>query len=555
MKFIISIILFFCAAGVCNAEWVATDIAAGQYHTCAVISSKVFCWGYNSHGQIGNGESCAAECEYNTPQLILDPNSGVKTGQIGGYNITKVAVGDNHSCAIVEVGGNGQVFCWGRNDEGQLGTADVVSSANPRAVGTETYFSDIALSGNFSCGTYAENNGVACWRLGNNSPVQKIDGTLNSVSAISTGHNHACAIFENKVSCWGDSNSWGQLGDNGTHGSGILTPYPIYDPATTSNSGLVNDKIPSLLKAGGYNTFVKSSEENLWGFGLLDMCQVNATGCGTESAFTNVMVNAGDYEEPLAVGYKHVCGTSAGSLFCWGNNNKGQLGGGSVNASSPYYQQTPVSVDSSVYDDDMVTAVSAGFEHTCAIVAGKIYCWGDNTHGQLGDGTTTSRAVPTLINFDFEATEICGDEIDNDGDGFIDEECNCGSEEICGDDLDNDCNGVADDGCEADAIAKSVRHSVNDFHNVCSITTDDILYCNGSNAYGAVGDGTTTHQPAPFAALTDVNAVSHGDRLTCAIKNNGDLYCTGRNNHGQVGIGNTTTQNTFQYVTDNVSQI
>jgi alpha-tubulin suppressor-like RCC1 family protein len=99
--------------------------------------------------------------------------------------------------------------------------------------------------------------------------------------------------------------------------------------------------------------------------------------------------NGAEFSE-LAVGGSHTCGIAGGAVYCWGSNSDGQLGGGSFGGSA----STPVRAASSTF----FAHLTAGERHTCALNGSRVaYCWGLNAEGQLGDGTTTSRSVPTAV--------------------------------------------------------------------------------------------------------------------------------------------------------------
>ena len=313
------------------------------------------------------------------------------------------------------------MYCWGYGGCGQLGTGDTANKSQPSLISTSTHFSDIALGSYYSCGISETQTSILCWGNGNPTPTEIYNGT--DISAIALREEHACAIVSGLVYCWG-GNGWGQLGIGSTE-SQVTPNIRIKDPLTdTLNSGTIGGSTISELWAGGYNTFVRTSDkQELYGVGSIDMCQVSgASGCGDPSSYlTQMTISAEQYSSPIAVGFQHACGIKATNLYCWGYNSRGQLGIGSANVSYPYYINGGTSIDSSYFGGYPVYAVSAGYEHTCAIAGGNFYCWGENSYGQLGDGSATPRYTPTLVNFG-EVLEICGDGLDNDCDGEIDED-------------------------------------------------------------------------------------------------------------------------------------
>ena len=191
----------------------------------------------------------------------------------------------------------------------------------------------------------------------------------------------------------------------------------------------------------------------------------------------------------VSAGDAHTCAvTTAGGLKCWGLNSNGQLGDGTTTD-----RTTPADV---VGLTSGVAAVSAGFSHTCALTTvGGLKCWGLNEHGGLGDGTTTQRTTPVAVT------------------GLT--------------------SGVA-------AISAGGVHT-------CALTTAGGLKCWGFNGSGQLGDGTTTDRTTPVdvAGLTSgVTAVTVKGNHSCALTAAGGGKCWGSNNNGQLGDGTFTNRTT-----------
>ena len=189
----------------------------------------------------------------------------------------------------------------------------------------------------------------------------------------------------------------------------------------------------------------------------------------------------------VSVGGIHTCGVAAGGVaYCWGWNTRGQLGDGT----SGTERWVPVRV----VGDARFAAVSAGDRYTCGLTTtGAAYCWGLNGWGQLGDGTTTDRSSPVLVagvlNFKLVATG---------------------------------------------------------FRQTCAIAVSGAAYCWGLNRAGQLGDGTTTDRSSPARVAGDLtfSAVSAGDFHTCGVTTAGAAYCWGANGDGQLGDGSTTNRST-----------
>jgi len=137
-----------------------------------------------------------------------------------------------------------------------------------------------------------------------------------------------------------------------------------------------------------------------------------------------------------------------------------------------------------------------GYFHTCAyLTGGPLKCWGYNSHGQLGDGTTTNRLTPTTINV----------------------------------------------GGAVELLA--LKGSISGYHT-CTYLTGGTLKCWGSNDNGQLGDGTTTNRITPTTINVGgaVELLALGDLYTCAYLTSGTLKCWGRNANGQLGDGTTTNR-------------
>ena len=188
----------------------------------------------------------------------------------------------------------------------------------------------------------------------------------------------------------------------------------------------------------------------------------------------------------IAAGYFHTCALmNTGGVLCWGGNSDGQLGDGTT---TNHY--TPVAVSGL---SSGVTAIAAGSYHTCALTnTGGVLCWGNNWYGQLGDGTTTNRYAPVAVN-----------------------------------------------GLSSGVVAIAAGG----FFHTCALTNTGGVLCWGNNWYGQLGDGTTTNRYAPAAVSglsSGVTAIAADGDHTCALTNTGGVLCWGNNWYGQLGDGTTT---------------
>jgi alpha-tubulin suppressor-like RCC1 family protein len=367
------------------------SVAVGEASACAILrSSAVDCWGAGDHGQLGNG-------------AISDSSNPVEVTGLTTASI--VAVGANHACALLPTGysaspgpfqyvPDGGVECWGDNSHGQLGDGTTSDSAVPVAVAGITDAVTISAGGDHTCAQLLSGE-IDCW--GDNSHGQLGDGTttdsptpvavsgLGQVRGVATGEFHTCTTLVNDngtpagVSCWGD-NSHGQLGDGTTTDS----PTPVDVAGLTDAQGLV---------AAGSGTCAATPTDGPLCWGDNSHGQL---GDGTTTDSSTPVAVAGTPQsgetDDLALGDASAC-TLAGptiSLTCWGDNSHGQLGDGTT-TDSP----TPVTVSGIA----QVGQIALGGTESCAYTQpdSAVRCWGDNSHGQLGDGTTTNRSTPTLV--------------------------------------------------------------------------------------------------------------------------------------------------------------
>ncbi len=196
------------------------EIVAGDDHTCALMADRtVRCWGDNAEGQLGDGGACGGVCPYAV--VVCVPGAG-RCGWL--TDVVSLSAGAAHTCAVLT---DGELLCWGRNAQGQLGDGTTQSSDRPVAAA----LTDVAAVAAGVAHTCAVNlaGGVRCWgsnsvgQLGDGgtqnslTPVQ-VEGLESGVLSISAGGSHTCALLESGgVRCWG-WNADGRLGD------GTFTP-------------------------------------------------------------------------------------------------------------------------------------------------------------------------------------------------------------------------------------------------------------------------------------------------------------------------------------------
>jgi alpha-tubulin suppressor-like RCC1 family protein len=355
-------------------EGPVTSIVAGHEHTCALMSDYgVRCWGSNAYGQLGLGTADASP----HPQPIAVPClSGVK----------QVAAGKSHTCAL---NAEGEVFCWGRNHEGQLGTGDFSAYTSPQKVKMLDPAQEITAGDDFTCARMNLGDTAFCWgangrkQLGSGFPDPSssipIGALLNNSTVIAAGSEHACALHnEGQLACWG-KNTDGQAGVDPAIETEVDQPTPIMIATA-----------PVQLAMGGVHSCALASDKLAYCWGSNSDGQLDP-GAATPYHFvpepvsfpTETLLSA------IALGGHHSCAIQdeEKAVFCWGKNSSGQLGAGNFDLAS---DPVPVMLAA----EGGVKALALGFAHSCALAQNAVKCWGDNAAGQLGVSVLEPAATP-----------------------------------------------------------------------------------------------------------------------------------------------------------------
>jgi alpha-tubulin suppressor-like RCC1 family protein len=355
-------------------------LSAGSRHVCAVTDSGgVKCWGLNGSLQAGG----PALTNSNVPLDV--------TGFGDGVVITAVSAGALHTCALTSTGG---VKCWGY---GCVVPGDGLcspNSAEPKDVpALASGVTAIAAGALHTCAITSA-GGVKCW--GYNDSGQIGDGTkynattpvdvvglTSGVAMIGRGLDYSCAIMVGGgLKTWG-ANETGQLGDGSVIGSSTPVDVLGLSSGVIAVAGWGYDKVShtcAVLAGGAVNCWGSNSEGEV-GDGSVESPVLTPVGV-TGIAAGSIGVSSGS---------EHSCAVFAdGSVRCWGDNWAGQLGNGDNVPSN-----TPAAVSGLTSG---ALAVSVGGAFSCALTdAGGIKCWGDNTYGQLGNGSDLGSLVPVDV--------------------------------------------------------------------------------------------------------------------------------------------------------------
>lgn len=347
-----------------------TGVAAGGLHTCAVANTgRTYCWGAGLYGQLGAGFI-----------TFIEP---LPVATAGPAPSRVVGAGQDHSCGLSR---DSTATCWGRNTDGQLGRgASPGDPTLPAPVALGLRFVGIAGGDQHSCALAADSLAY-CWggnvegQLGDSqapsrdTPVAVAGG--QRFGRLSTGGVHSCAIGAGGAAwCWG-ADQRGQLGDSA---AGANRRYPV---RVRGASGFTD------IAAGGeHSCGLLGTEIMCWGDNTRGQL---GTGAADSFAVAPVPVPAGAAATAVTAGGRHSCALAADSTaFCWGANDRGQVGDGST-----IDRPAPVPVAGGA----RFIQLSAGGEHTCGLTAGGVvHCWGAGTAGQLGAGSTADSAVPVTV--------------------------------------------------------------------------------------------------------------------------------------------------------------
>jgi len=497
-----------------------TALAAGQNYTCAVTSDGgAKCWGYNASGNLGDGTNI----QRNEPVDVVGLTSGVISLVAGGA----------HTCALTSVGG---VKCWGNNYKGFLGDGTTNDSAVPvDVIGLSSGVTALLSGLNYTCALTSE-GGVKCWgenevgQLGTGTDLEyskmpvEVSGLASGVMELATGGGkHSCVIRTGgEVKCWG-ANWYGQLGDGSTNNSNV--PVEV-DGLEGGVIGLATNMYHTCVLTG--NGGVKcwgGNEYGQLGDGTMNSSSLPLDVVGLTSGIT-----------ALAAGEEHTCAlTLDGRVKCWGFNEYGQLGDGTA-----IWHAIPIDVVELTRD---ITALAAGWAHNCAVTSsGGAKCWGYNDFGQLGDGTMNDSSSPVdVVGLTSGVKALAAGEEHTcalTSEGGVKCWGNNGAGEL-GDGTTNHSNLPVD----VIGLSKGVTAVVTDWYHSCVLTSSGGVKCWGRNDFGQLGNGTTDDSsiPVDVIGLTEgVTALAAGQGITCAVTTVGGAKCWGYNSWGQLGDGTTT---------------
>jgi alpha-tubulin suppressor-like RCC1 family protein len=522
-------------------------VSVGATHACALaVTGLAYCWGHNQTGQLGNGSTADAttaapvagghrfrligagdsfSCGLTVRGRVLCWGSGFRTGSgitttapnprevAGDYNFRALAVGRFHTCAITT---RGDTYCWGSNTYGGLGNGTSGSSAfEPVKVSTTVRFTALAVGAFFTCGRTQEGD-AWCWGLNSSGQLGDSTGTNHSTPVraregtrfehISAGYSTACGIEQGVGTCWG----YAPVAESALRSEGVA--FSMIAMGISHGCGISTD-----------------GEVHCWGFNAEAQAGTAPDITRYLSAPTRVSGISG--ATSISSGFTTTCAMAGGSVWCWGEYQRGVLGAGLI--SDELAPREVVGIGGLV--------VSAGLGHNCALAAsGSALCWGRGYSGELGDATYGLQNVPSSVATGVTFTQLsagwnstCG--VASDGAGW--------------------CWGLTFHSSSGDTIRwsgfttpaavpdnMSFSHIAVGYAHACGITPDRAVYCWGHNRYGQLGDGSLAWTTSPVRVASDkqFRTVTVGQLHSCAVTTDGEVHCWGRNAFGQLGDGSTS---------------
>jgi alpha-tubulin suppressor-like RCC1 family protein len=438
-----------------------------------------------------------------------------------------VGAGLEHSCAVRT---DGAVFCWGRNDYGQIGNGDTTDQLAPIQVvgGAQggaflTNIKSVVGGAQHTC-ALDKDGGVWCWgkngdgQLGDNTttdsktPVHVL--SLSGVTSLYAGFASNCAQVGDSVSCWGYNNQ-GEIGDT------TKTDRPM-PTQVVGLSGVVE------FALADESACAVRTDGTVWCWGENSSGELG-DGTTTQRGMAKPIPGL-DGALHVAMTWASGCAATTYGVVCWGNNTEGELGTGSFTDSTvPVFSEVPVTLVSMI----------GGRAHTCGLTFdGELWCWGNGGDGRFFDGGDDYRPGPVHASVPPVAA-VAG------GGAFTCVRLETGAIQCAG----YNGRGQLGDGKRTSqpqpqvvpmlANVKSVMNSSGG--HSCAIMMDGTVSCWGANGDGQLGDGTYVDRgtPAPVPGLSNVTQLDGGYAFTCALLGDGTVWCWGQNDYGALANGNT----------------
>ncbi len=514
----------------------ALSVSAGSSHTCVVTKTHtVKCWGDNTNGQLGDG--------------LGDSNTGIDRSAtpvdaLNLSNVATVSAGNGYTCAVTQPGA---AYCWGTRKVGGYSNTPVAVTGLSSGV--------IALSSGEDHACFLSSTGaVNCWGLSSGSNLKTVTGLTGALVSITAGRgpDEGCALTATgSVQCWDDRNSQRKAKDVGISGASAISSSSSHTCAIVANGGAkcwggnssnaIGDGLPSVKplpvpfalatnasqmsirrdggciinKAGGVQCWGKTNNAGQLGDGTTQNRAGLVNVVGLSSGVGHLASGAG-------YGGGTTCAATATEVRCWGDGSLGALGDNSENSSG-----TPV----------VVSNIGAGVkslcgnDHSfCAVDAtGAVWCWGDNTRSQHGDGTVSYLGNPH------------GAPVTPTGLGSGQTQVVCGGDYNCALDASGAvrCWGYGKEKTPTDTGVTGATQIGGCYGSgFCAVYKDGTVSCYD----GLVWPATQSHPIAGTAPGIVALAGGGGGGHACLLTNAGEVQCWKFNDVGELGDGSTISR-------------
>ena len=493
------------------------EIGMGYVFSAAIRGSdgRLFTWGYNAYGQLGDG----TVTRRSNPVSVSSADSFVK-----------IACGFYHTMAIR--GSDGKLFGWGDNDAGQLGDGTVTRRSYPVSVNVVGSFINVVCGRGFTLARRCDGK-VFSWgsntygQLGNQAVLGLAIGASISYPV------SVCApqgIFSDITSSWYTTLMLRK--DGKLFGCGVNDNGQLANNTTENNNGLISiSTADSFSKiSGGYYSLaaIRGSDGRLFSWGYNGYGQLGDNSMTNRSVPVSVST-ADSFVEIVGGHYMSIAIRGDGRLFSWGFNDNGGLGDNS---------KTSRSVPGSVNTTDSFVQIACGFTFAIGIRGsdGRLFSWGSNSVGQLGYNSTTERSVPGSVSTTDSFVDIAiGDmghamALRSDGRLFswgYNAQGQLGDNSITN-------RSVPGSVSSADSFAKI---DCQGYTSAAIRGSDGRLFIWGYNAYGGLGDNSVTNRsfPVSISSTDSFIAVACGYGHTIAMTGKGKIFAWGDNTYGQLG--------------------
>ncbi len=514
------------------------QIVCGDLFTLALRGNDGLCfgWGRNNGGQLANESATAS---FSSPVEIH-----------GSISFVKIAAGLSHAAGIA--GANGVIYCWGYNNYGQLGTNNRTSYSSPVSIVDGASYVDVACGGHFTVGIRGSDGSLWAWGINATKTIPNgLSGGLASAAPASfsspvsafgrrsyvkvyAGQSYAAAI-DNNGSAW----IWGLCHNENTIIANAVANYtPVQYPFFEDGA--------SFCKAQANCGFLLDKQSILWGWGINTTGQLGLGLRGHMSFFQ--IVGGNDYLNVswsvVASGGNHTIGIklSDGTCWAWGRAAEGEIGDNQIASS----RSSPVSVVGGYLFSD----VACGSSTTCAIQAsdGRLYGWGANTVGQIGDNTTTNQSSPVSVVDTASYIKIYGSDntfmairgADGTAWGWGAGAAGC---------LGNNSISNASTPVSVLGNISFIQIARGASHNIGIKGSDGTAWAWGSDVYGELGQGNARanrSSPVSVAGNHSFIKLNAGASISAGLKADGSVWTWGLNTKGRLGVptynlGNYTT--------------